>query len=80
MPAPSKLELPATATSSFSTGLNFDVLIVGSDLLELLNLVQVADLIVRSARARQESRGLHFSRDYPALAAVAEATVLTPKN
>ncbi len=51
---------------------------VTRDLLELRNLVQVADLIVRSARARQESRGLHFSRDYPELAATAEATVLVP--
>jgi L-aspartate oxidase len=38
----------------------------------------VADLIVRSAQARHESRGLHFSRDYPALAPVALPTVLTP--
>jgi L-aspartate oxidase len=53
---------------------------VTRDLLELRNLVQVADLIVRSARARQKSPGLHFSRDYPTLAAVAEATVLTPEN
>jgi len=46
--------------------------------LELRNLLDVAMLIVRSAQSRQESRGLHFSRDYPALAETAESTVLTP--
>ena len=48
------------------------------DLLELRNLVQVADLIVRSAQARRESRGLHFSRDYPLTAAPAAPTILVP--
>jgi L-aspartate oxidase len=48
------------------------------NLLELRNLVQVADLIVCSARARHESRGLHYSRDYPALLPQALNTVLTP--
>ena len=51
---------------------------VTRDLLELRNLVQVADLIVRSAQARHESRGLHFSRDYPGMAATAEPTILVP--
>ena len=51
---------------------------VTRDLLELRNLVQVADLIVRSAQARLESRGLHFSRDYPDLLPQARNTVLTP--
>ncbi|GAB3190372.1 L-aspartate oxidase [Hydrogenophaga aquatica] len=51
---------------------------VTRDLLELRNLVQVADLIVRSAQARKESRGLHFSRDYPGLLPEALPTVLTP--
>ncbi len=51
---------------------------VTRDLLELRNLVQVAELIVRSAQSRHESRGLHFSRDYPQTDAVAVATVLVP--
>ena len=51
---------------------------VSRDLLELRNLVQVAELIVRSAQSRHESRGLHFSRDYPQTDAVALPTVLVP--
>ncbi|MGF6348753.1 L-aspartate oxidase [Variovorax sp. W2I14] len=52
---------------------------VTRDLLELRNLVQVAELIVRSAQARHESRGLHFSRDYPSLAEPTAPTVLIPR-
>ncbi|CAN6484053.1 unnamed protein product [Victoria cruziana] len=51
---------------------------VTRDLLELRNLVQVADLIVRSAQSRHESRGLHFSRDYPATDTTARPTFLVP--
>ncbi len=49
---------------------------VTSDLLELRNLVDTADLIVQSAMLRHESRGLHFSRDYPDLLPQAQNTVL----
>jgi len=51
---------------------------VTRDLLELRNLVTVADLIVKSAQFRHESRGLHFSRDYPQMSAQAEPTTLIP--
>ena len=51
---------------------------VTRDLLELRNLVQVAELIVRSAHSRHESRGLHFSRDYPDTKPEAIPTTLTP--
>jgi len=51
---------------------------VSNDLIELRNLVLTADLIVRCAMLRHESRGLHFSRDYPQMLPVAENTVLTP--
>jgi L-aspartate oxidase len=49
---------------------------VSNDLIELRNLVLTAELIVRSAMRRRESRGLHFSRDYPETAPVARRTVL----
>ncbi|HEY5801809.1 MAG TPA: L-aspartate oxidase [Burkholderiaceae bacterium] len=48
------------------------------DLLELRNLVDVAALIVDSAMSRHESRGLHFSRDYPDTLPKALPSVLTP--
>ena len=51
---------------------------VTNDLLELRNLVTSAELIVRSATLRHESRGLHYSRDYPDTLAEARSTVLTP--
>ena len=49
---------------------------VSHDLIELRNLVVTADLIVRCAMRRKESRGLHFSRDYPDLAPQVRNTVL----
>ncbi|MDE2119489.1 MAG: L-aspartate oxidase [Betaproteobacteria bacterium] len=51
---------------------------VTRDLLELRNLLQVAELIVRSARLRHESRGLHYSADWPHTAAPAAPTILVP--
>lgn len=53
---------------------------VSNNLIELRNLLQVAELIVLSAMARQESRGLHYSKDYPFLADEAVPTVLEPSN
>ncbi|MFG6464749.1 L-aspartate oxidase [Roseateles sp. DXS20W] len=49
---------------------------VTRDLLELRNLVDCAELIVRSALMRHESRGLHYSRDYPQTLPVSFPTVL----
>jgi L-aspartate oxidase len=51
---------------------------VTPDLIELRNLVEVADLIIRSALGRHESRGLHYTLDYPELLAEAKDTVLIP--
>ncbi len=51
---------------------------VTPDLIELRNLVQTADLIVRSALHRHESRGLHYTLDYPGVLPEAVDTVLMP--
>ena len=51
---------------------------VSNDLIELRNLVLTAELIVRSALERKESRGLHYSPDYPSTLEVARDTVLVP--
>ncbi|QJE02294.1 L-aspartate oxidase [Massilia forsythiae] len=53
---------------------------VTSDLLELRNLVEVAELIVAAALSRRESRGLHYSRDYPDTLPKALPSVLTPRR
>jgi len=53
---------------------------VSHNLIELRNLLQVAELIVESAIKRHESRGLHFSRDYPKQLKTAKQTILTPSN
>ncbi|NCN87839.1 MAG: L-aspartate oxidase [Gallionella sp.] len=53
---------------------------ITADLLELRNLVQTADLIVQSALSRHESRGLHYSKDYPHTLPVAQATVISPHD
>jgi L-aspartate oxidase len=51
---------------------------VTPDLIELRNLVEVADLIIRSALSRHESRGLHYTLDYPEMLKIAKDTVLVP--
>jgi L-aspartate oxidase len=51
---------------------------VTPDLIELRNLVEVADLIIRSALSRHESRGLHYTLDYPETLLDPRDTVLIP--
>lgn len=53
---------------------------ISDHLLELRNLVQVAELIVHCAMARKESRGLHFNIDYPEQQQEIKPTILEPNG
>lgn len=53
---------------------------VSKNLIELRNLVLVSEMIVRCAMERKESRGLHYTLDYPELGPELRKTVLTPPN
>jgi L-aspartate oxidase len=53
---------------------------VSNDLLELRNLAMVAELMIRCAIERRESRGLHYTLDYPELLPEARDTLLQPPN
>jgi L-aspartate oxidase len=53
---------------------------VSNNLLELRNLVQVAELIIKSAMERKESRGLHYTLDYPQQNENSGTTILTPPS
>jgi len=53
---------------------------ISGDLIELRNLALVASIIIHSAQQRKESRGLHYTLDYPHTQALARNTILTPAN
>ncbi len=51
-----------------------------NDIIELRNLIQVSELIIRCAQQRKESRGLHYSLDYPDLLNQPKDSVLIPEE
>jgi L-aspartate oxidase len=58
----------------------FNKNIISSDLIELRNLICVAEIIIISALTRKESRGLHYNIDYPKINNTPEDTVINISN
>ena len=54
----------------------FSTNIISSDLIELRNLIYIAEIIITSALSRKESRGLHYNVDFPHANEIAEDTVI----
>ena len=54
----------------------FSTNIISSDLIELRNLIYIAEIIISSALSRKESRGLHYNVDYPHTNEIAEDTII----
>ena len=59
---------------------SFDNNEISSDLIELRNLVYIAEIIVESALQRKESRGLHYNIDYPETLSTAQDTIININN
>jgi len=57
----------------------YEAYLVTADLLELRNIADVAELIIRSAEQRKESRGLHYMADYPETSEKAVDTIVHDK-
>ena len=53
---------------------------ISRDLIELRNLASVSQLIIKSAQQRKESRGLHYTIDFPDKSKFAKDTILVPAN
>ena len=53
---------------------------ISRDLIELRNLTSVSQLIIKSAQQRKESRGLHYTIDFPDKSKFAKDTILVPVN
>ncbi|HRB69999.1 MAG TPA: L-aspartate oxidase, partial [Chitinophagales bacterium] len=54
----------------------YETTTISPQLLELRNMITIGYLVTRSAKLRKESRGLHYTTDYPNHATVAEETRL----
>ena len=73
--AANRIELLQNEIQEFYKNFN-----ISRDLIELRNLASVSQLIIKSAQQRKESRGLHYTIDFPDKSKFAKDTILVPVN